>query len=53
MILNGSQQKRLFNLLDGSESMTSSTGGGQVEFKIRGTELIGCINNTQKKRNKV
>ena len=53
MILNGSQQKRLFNLLDGSESMTSSKGGGQVEFKIRGTELIGCINNTQKKRNKV
>lgn len=53
MILNGSQQKRLFNLLDGSESMTGSTGGGQVEFKIRGTELIGCINNTQKKRNKV
>jgi len=53
MILNGSQQKRLFNLLDGSDSMTSSTGGGQVEFKIRGTELIGCINNTRSKKNKI
>jgi len=54
MILNGSQQKRLFNLLDGSDSMTSArSGGNQVEFKIKGTELIGCINNTNKKRNKV
>ena len=54
MILNGTQQKRLFNLLDGSDSMTSAgVGAGQVEFKIRGTELIGCINNTHSKMNKI
>lgn len=54
MILNGTQQKRLFNLLDGSDSMTSAgAGAGQVEFKIRGTELIGCINNTRSKKNKI
>lgn len=54
MIMNGSQQKRLFNLLDGSEGMTSpSAGANQVEFKIRGTELIGCINNTRSKMNKI
>lgn len=54
MILNGTQQKRLFNLLDGN---TAGAGGtmqaGQVEFKIKGTELIGCINNVNKKRSKI
>lgn len=54
MIMNGSQQKRLFNLLDGSDSMTSpAASANQVEFKIRGTELIGCINNIRSKMNKI
>ena len=54
MILNGRQQKRLFNLLDGSETMTgANAGAGQVEFKIRGTDLVGCLNNTRSKKNKI
>lgn len=54
MILNGTQQKRLFNLLDGSSSNFSGNNtSGQVEFKIKGTELIGCINNVNKKRSKL
>ena len=54
MILNGTQQKRLFNLLDGNSfGSTNSLQSGQVEFKIKGTELIGCINNVNKKRSKV
>lgn len=54
MILNGTQQKRLFNLLDGNSGFGSSGNvGGQVEFKLKGTELIGVINNVNKKRSKV
>ena len=54
MIMNGSQQKRLFNILDGNAGMISSgSTGGQVEFKIKGTELVGVINNVNKKRSKL
>ena len=54
MILNGSEQKRLFNMLDGNAGMISSgSTGGQVEFKINGTELVGVINNVNKKRSKL
>lgn len=43
MILNGSQQKRLFDLLDGG----GATGGGiaQVEWKIKGSDLYGSLKN--------
>ena len=40
MILNGSQQARLFNLLDGG---TGSNMSGQVEFKISGSALKGVL----------
>lgn len=54
MILNGTQQKKLFNLLDGNSFGTGGTQtSGQVEFKIKGTELIGCINNVNKKKSKI
>lgn len=54
MILNGTQQKKLFNLLDGNAGVFAGNGSaGQVEFKIKGTELIGCINNVNKKRSKI
>ena len=54
MILNGTQQKRMFNLLDGNTTTGNNTvGTPQVEFKIKGTELIGCINNVSKKRSKI
>jgi hypothetical protein len=54
MILNGTQQKRMFNLLDGNTTTGNNAGGTpQVEFKIKGTELIGCINNVSKKRSKI
>lgn len=44
MILNNRQQRNLFNLLDGSGS--SKIAGGEVSFKIKGTELVGVLNNT-------
>lgn len=42
MILTTGQQANLFNLLDGKSS-TAQTG--EVSFKIRGTELVGVLNN--------
>lgn len=46
MILNGSQQARLFNLLDGG---TVSNMSGQVEFKISGSALKGVLRNYDNK----
>lgn len=40
MILNKAQQSTLWNILNGKGGL-----GGQVEFKIRGADLIGTINN--------
>lgn len=43
MILNRSQQARLFELANGGGT------GGQVEFHISGTELVGVLNNQNRK----
>lgn len=42
MILTTGQQANLFNLLDGKYSTAQA---GEVSFKIRGTELVGVLNN--------
>lgn len=47
MILNKHQQGVLWGMLNGKGGMH---GNSQVEFKIRGTDLIGAINNTTAKR---
>lgn len=55
MILNGTQQARLFNLLNGSSVFngSSNNNSGQVEFKIKGQELVGVLNNYNKKIGRV
>lgn len=45
MILNKHQQSTLFNAIK-----SGNLGGGQVTFKLRGTELLGCINNELSRR---
>lgn len=48
MVLNKHQQRNLFGLIN------SGVGGSsQVEFKIKGRELVGVINNYNDKFNKV
>lgn len=47
MILNKAQQGTLFSMLNGKGGM-----GGNVEFKIRGADLVGTINNYSKKISK-
>ena len=44
MILNGSQQARLFNLLDDAGAV-GGAGMGQVSFKIKGSDLYGSLRN--------
>lgn len=51
MILNKGQQSRLFNLLDGKQSLNDGINGN-VTFKIQGKELIGVLNNYSNKINK-
>lgn len=42
MILNSTQQSRLFNMLNGAN--TSMNGGKEVVFRISGRDLIGTMN---------
>lgn len=54
MILNGTQQKRLFNMLNGEGGLSDESSGGQkVELVVRGQDLVGVLNNYSKKINKV
>lgn len=52
MILNNRQQKNLFRLLDGGNSVRGG-GSGNVEFKIKGQELVGVLKNFNDKTNKL
>ena len=45
LILNKPQQARLWRMINGSESLNISPTGGQVEFKIRGSDLYGSLKN--------
>lgn len=47
MILNGHQQATLWNMLNGK----GSTGGGNVNFRIKGADLVGTLDNYSKMRN--
>ena len=53
MLLNGSQQKRLFNLLDGGYTNFRGSNGSEVTFKVKGRDLIAVIHNQNDKMGKV
>lgn len=53
MILNGSQQKKLFSILDGTGAQSSNAAiGGNVTFRISGKELVGVLSNYKSKTSK-
>lgn len=52
MILNNSQQARLFDILDGGASMIGNTQG-KVDFRISGQNLVGTLRNYNTKMSKV
>jgi len=55
MILNNQQQSNLFRMLNNGIERDSFTlsDNSNIEFKLRGTELIGLIKNTNKKLSKI
>lgn len=53
MILNGTQQKRLFNLANGLGGSNETMETPQVEFKIKGQDLVGVFRNYNSKMNRV
>ena len=52
MILNGSQQKKLFDMLD-SGGVVGNNIGGNVTFTIQGSTLKGVLKNYDSKMNKI
>lgn len=55
MILNGSQQERLFNMLNGGNgcNVVQSTPIGKVSFEIKGQKLRGVLKNSYRKSSKI
>lgn len=53
MILNGTQQQKLFNLLNSSGGYSGGINGGYVDFKINGSTLVGVLNNYNKKHSRL
>ena len=49
MILNGSQQQKLFNTLDSNGAIGGGFNGGEVDFKISGSVLKGVLRNYDNK----
>jgi hypothetical protein len=52
MILNGTQQARLFKMLN-SDTTTNNKNEGTVTFRISGSDLVGTLNNYNKIHNRV
>lgn len=53
MILNNREQSRLFNILSGNGGYSGNLDSSTVQFKINGNDLVGVLNNFNKKRSKV
>lgn len=54
MILNGTQQKKLFSILDGGVSASpNNITSGNVRFEIKGSTLVGVLKNHNSKMNKI
>lgn len=48
MILNSTQQGRLWNTIQQGQSTSSAPMGGNVQFKISGRDLVGVLSTHQK-----
>lgn len=53
MILNTTQQSRLWRVLDSPMMTTPTTTSGNVEFRIQGQQLVGLLKNYNSKQSKI
>lgn len=53
MILNSTQQGRLWNTIQQGHTNTNSAMNGNVQFKISGRDLVGVLSNHQNKTSRV
>ena len=53
MILNGSQQDRLFRVINEGNMSNSTVMAGNVDFQIRGDVLVGALRNYEKKKGRI
>lgn len=53
MILNGKQQAHLFNMLNGIGVPSNNGVSGDVVFRISGNDLVGTLNNYNKRMGRV
>lgn len=52
MVLNGSQQRKLFRLLNANGN-SNGNANGTLTVRIKGSDLVGAISNYNKKLNKI
>lgn len=53
MILNGSQQKKLFSMLNGNSNIENASLSSNVHFVIKGQDLVGTLDNYNRKIGRV
>lgn len=53
MILNSEQQKKLWKFISEGQHERNDLNMQQVEFKVRGSDLIGALNNYQNKQSRI
>ena len=50
MIINKSQQKKLWDTINGN---SSESGNPEITFKLRGSDIYGSLKNYNTKRGKI
>lgn len=53
MVLNDEQQSKLWKIINTGDVGSNSGFGGEVEFTIKGENLVGCLNNYNRKYNRI
>lgn len=53
MIINGSQQEKLFRMLNSNGGYSNTNNEGNVTFRIEGSQLVGVLQNYNKRMGKI